>query len=245
MVKKLFVLGFLFLPNFAGAMMGAGQFDSSYRSENIIFHYKMDENGGTSVKNSFGTAGNGTWEGSGNTWVSGEFQSAVDFNGFGGIDIPDSSAFDMSNFTILAWVKPRGVNANSQFIIGQAAAQNWGFLLSGSDNKLICRTNPDGAECQTPALQISSGVWTCVAMRWNTVRTEKCTFANGQKSCSFASGNTYNLGDNPEIGCNAACANNQYSGAIDSIMMYNIALSDGEILNQCTGRKGDAVMIGQ
>lgn len=199
----------------------------------------MNENTGTTVFNEPTTlAGDGTWEGSGNTWVAGKFGSGINFNGSGGITIADSNVFNITSWTILMYVKfGPGADGNTEGLFLQAdGSTNWAFLTQ--NGKLLGRETNSATNDIIGSVLISSKSYVCVAYR-RTSGVEKSLFVNGSRDTKCtgdqgAQGDAKSITDNPEIGCNGGCGNNNFIGSIDQVLMYNIALTNGEINNLCS-----------
>lgn len=231
-MKKLLFLLCLF-SSCEQAHAVVGQFDSRYKRSAIIAYYKFDEGAGTTVNDKAGTAGPAIFQGLGNTWVSGRFGKAVDFNGTGDLDIANQAPFqNINDWTIMAWIKPRtGGPSTVGAIIIQALVANFYFGIRGF--KVVAGASSEAETVSTIA--VATNAWSCVAYQRNSVvRQEKCVFVNGVKDgCTVSASGARAEADDPEIGGNSVAANNQFDGAIGSFIMYNIALTDGEIEDMC------------
>lgn len=236
MVKKLISILSITVTAYGILYAARGQFDGNYKRGNQVFYVRMD-NPGTAPVNYSTSAVVWAAEGSGNSWVSGKFEQALSVNGSGGLVTAERTAFQVQNYTILAWIRPGASQSGRHVLIVQAQVNDWTFELN--NDFLRMTETVSGVSKSVQALtKISSSTWTCVAgRRINNDPKGYTLFQNGVKLATAAPTNNlspfFDENDDVEIGCNAGGANLQFIGRIDSMMMYNIALTDGEIAKQC------------
>jgi uncharacterized membrane protein len=218
-----------------------------YGNTRLLMHF--DENAtinGTaqdfSIYKNDGVLGNGT-VGTAPTWnascgISGgcfEFDGVDDF-----INISDDPSFDVTDFSIAAWVKP-DESGRIQFIF---EAENETFpypgyrLIIQADNRFYLQTedfaSPNSIGSTTT---ISPGTWYYVVG----------TFTNSTKNLSiYVNGNLENstMGDAPiptvdyiHIGMDKESSTRFFNGSIDEVAIYSRALTPEEILEHYNARK--------
>ena len=117
-------------------------FGVSSANADLVAHYEMEEDGGTTLVDTTSYGNDGTITG-GPDWVGGVYGLALDLDGSGDYAlVPDDSSLDITGaITLAAWVKPGTVG--TQYLIKKATQSGTnGYELSLSSNgKAFVRFN--------------------------------------------------------------------------------------------------------
>ena len=97
----------------------------------------MNENKGTAVGDISGLNNDGTFMGSGNSWVAGKFGLAVQMNGSGWIQVPDADTLDLSVFTLSAWLYPTDLSRYKPLFKQGQPSTIRSLCISGGVRELI------------------------------------------------------------------------------------------------------------
>jgi len=202
---------------------------------NLIGGWKFDEGSGTIAYDSSGNGNDGTLE-DGPTVVDGQFGQALAFED-NRVAIPasDSLTADLfqGSFTFSAWINPKRVGDTWQQIFRSMKEDDTSndTLFINNDGRLSWRGRIGGGwaggMCETASGVVPADQWTHVAVTGDG--TNFRIYVNGTLSQESAfqttdgSNATYYLGGDPTwIG-------ESYSGMIDDVLIYNVALSAEEI----------------
>ena len=181
------------------------------------------------------TTNNGVLEG-GVSFVPGEVGQAFSFDGVSGsVVVPDSISLRLTNqITIECWINPSRI-VGDQHIAGKLGGSGGinGYELALSGSTLFGQFNNPGQPWPGPSVQtevpISTGVWNHVA--WTYDQSAMRLYWNGslvathliganaiaQSSSNFQIGG---VDSNPKV---------YFSGLIDEVSVYNVALSAAQI----------------
>ena len=211
-----------------------------------ILHWTLDEGTGTNVADSSGTGRNGIFSGS-PAWVTnGAIADALQF--FGTNDCVHQSAGSntlngLKAFTVALWIKPPATNADRGFLTGDDVDTNATFDLGtkvyascGDETNVVEAnfTTTAGAVHRASASNaLKPGQWQHFALTWTNGGEPKLYF-NGrldQPAAGFvaAAGVLTNcpqfiIGKGP-LGSPAS-----WTGALDDVRVFDVALSAEEIL---------------
>jgi len=202
---------------------------------NLIGGWKFDEGSGTIAYDSSGNGNDGTLE-DGPTVVDGQFGQALAFEG-SRVAIPasDSLTADLfqGSFTLSAWINPKRTGGTWQQIFRSMIADDTSndTLFINNDGRLSWRGRIGGdwagGMCETSSDVVPADQWTHVAVVGDGMSFR--IYVNGALSQESAfqttdgSNATYYLGGDPTwIG-------ESYSGIIDDVRIYNVALTAEEI----------------
>ncbi len=198
----------------------------------LIGYWKLDESSGDVARDSTGTHDGIV---SGASWVSGKFRNALSFDGADdSVTIADSEAFDFTgqDYSIETWIKP-STPQNAWAVLfsrGYYMINGWYIQLDAAGTGVYFITNVPGGFSSlwsNPGV-VQPGVWNhLVVTRQGPVGT---IYVNGvdvtlnHPIIINAASSTYPflIGTYPLGGYN-------YNGAMDSIRIYDHALSSAEV----------------
>ncbi len=196
----------------------------------LVSAYSFNEGAGTTAGDSSGNGNKGTLT-SGITWTSsGKFGNALLFSGTNAfVSVPDSASLHLSTaMTLEAWVNPSVVNASWRDVIYKAA-DNY-FLEATSDNN----STPAGGGTLggtttetygTAALAVNT--WTHLAVTYDGSALR--LYVNGvQVSSSPKTGAITTSANALQIGGDSVFGQ-YFTGMIDEVRVYNIALTAAQI----------------
>ncbi|MFB0553528.1 MAG: LamG domain-containing protein [Phycisphaerae bacterium] len=202
---------------------------------NLIGGWKFDEGSGTIAYDSSGNGNDGTLE-DGPTVVDGQFGQALAFEG-SRVAIPasDSLTADLfqGSFTLSAWIKPRRTGGTWQQIFRSmiAADTSNDTLFINNDGRLSWRGRIGGSwaggMCETASDVVPADQWTHVAVVGDG--TSFRIYVNGALSQESAFRTTDGANATYYIGGDPTWIAESYSGMIDDVRIYNVALSAEEI----------------
>ncbi|NQU68861.1 MAG: tandem-95 repeat protein, partial [Candidatus Marinimicrobia bacterium] len=165
---------------------------------------------------------------------------ALNFNGIGDyVTIPDSPSFDVTSFTVEAWVKPDGISLmNVIGKTGHPSESSGGFDLEiASDGTLYGSVYQSGTEYSTFSSEtITAGEWNHVAMTW-TSGGNLVLYINGgnESSVSTFTGTIANSAP-IKIGVLSYDNSRWFDGQIDVVRIWRTVRSQIEILSGMYGR---------
>jgi hypothetical protein len=212
------------------------------------------ENGGTefnsaglivSVRNSaghiiFNTRGDGTWlfsDGTGPTWTTGKYGSALNFDGMNdSVKVPNSPSlkwFPTNEITITAWIKPRQIQT-----YGEILHKDLAYMIRYESNK-IHGFIYDGTSWEPRVISnttLSPETWYHVAITYDG--SDLKVYINGElDGIQARTGPIYSTTSSLSIGSWSGMQN-YFNGTIDDVKIYNRALSADEIKIDMTGSVG-------
>src|SRR5882672_9200340 len=194
----------------------------------LVAAYSFNESSGTTAADASGTGNTGMVSGA--AWTTaGKNSGALTFSGNGRVTIPDSPSLRLSSaMTLEAWVRPSTVSAAWRDVI-----------YKGDDNYFLEGTTPTNSRPAiggtygttnavtygTPALKANT--WSHLAATYDgaTVRL----YVNGTQTSSTARTGTLAASANPlQIGGDSIYGQ-YFSGVIDDVRVYNMALTATQI----------------
>jgi hypothetical protein len=202
--------------------------------------WKLDEGSGIRVADSSGNGNNGVLSG-GVSWVPGISGSALSFDGSGGeVKVADNTVLEpASTVTVSAWVTHVGSPGKFSYVVAKGAngciAASYG-LYSGPDGGLefyvsqghgsVYARSPDAGQ------RVWDGSWHLVVGTYNgsTIRL----YVDGVEvgtGTPWAGSLEYLLPNSNDfyIGNYPGCADHEFLGAIDDVMVWNRTLGAAEI----------------
>ncbi|MFA5830399.1 MAG: LamG-like jellyroll fold domain-containing protein [Candidatus Paceibacterota bacterium] len=220
-----------------GRTLGTDEISAMYTNlvpmDKLFGYWKLDEMSGTTTVDRSSYDNTGTLIGN-PLWVKGQVNGALVFNGTTDfVRIPDSSIFDMKDFSVSAWIKLKGSVTTTVRIAGQqkpGTLTGWGLLIK--NNRLSTSMQLDYSD--TSALSFGSllndGKWHHVAMTRDTAIGKITLWIDGKAvgSQSSAKTTTYAVDAPIAIGSNNG-AGAFFPGRIDEARIYGKALSANEI----------------
>ncbi len=202
---------------------------------NLIGGWKFDESSGTIAYDSSGNGNDGTLE-DGPIVVEGKFGQALAFED-SRIAIPasDSLTADLfqGSFTLSAWINPNRTGDTWQQIFRSMREDNTSndTLFLNNDGRLSWRGRIGGGwaggMCETASDIVPADQWTHVAVVGDG--TNFRIYVNGALSQESAFQTTDGSNATYYIGGDPTWIGESYSGIIDDVRIYNVALSAEEI----------------
>ncbi|QGQ93939.1 hypothetical protein EHS13_02975 [Paenibacillus psychroresistens] len=201
-----------------------------------IGYWAFNESSGTSASDSSGFTKTGTVSGA--AWLAGHNANALNFDGTNDyVSIPD--AFDPTETTISAWIKPDDVSNRSVLTRTSSAGptQEWSHQIRiNSSGKLegFVAEQAGGTKLITGTTTLSVGTWYHVALTIKNGGQMKL-YVNGLSEGTPQSVTTmWTGGDRYYIGSNAAgsfgyTSINWFDGLIDEVKLFNSELSQSDI----------------
>ncbi len=180
--------------------------------------WAFNEGSGSTTADSSGNAYDGTISGA--IWTPGRIDDALQFDA----DQVDVGAIPLgSSITLAAWIKP-DVITGDRAIFGRNSS--FTFKTSGSGLRF---TTPGIADHDAPGAGLQSGLWQHVAVTFDAgVAGGARFYVNGQPVGS-TSASSMNSNANPLlIGANQWIGQ-EFAGAIDEVIVYDVILSDSEV----------------
>jgi hypothetical protein len=195
----------------------------------LVASYGFDEGTGTQAKDSTGHGHTGTLAGA--TWTAGgRHGGSLNFNGTSGyVNVPDSSAFRLTNaVTLEAWVRPTASGGWRDAILKQASG-GLSYALYSEDNDgrpggWIHSSTDQSVE---PTSGLPLNTWTHIATTYDG--TTLRFYVNGVLKASKKIAAPIGTGDGPlQIGGNTVWGE-FFKGQIDDVRIWNRSLSATEV----------------
>ncbi len=211
-----------------------------------ILHWALDEGSGTNVTDSSGNARHGIFSGPPKWTTNGVIAGAVNFSGTNDC-VRQSAGSNTLNglhaFTVALWVKPPLTNASQGFVTANDSSTNDTFSFT-TRTFASCGNYTNVIEATIPATRgtvhrisvgnaVKPGAWQHVALTWTNGGAPKL-YVNGlldQPNAGFATASGV-LTNCPQfiIGKGAWDSSASWSGALDDVRVFDVALSAEEIL---------------
>lgn len=194
----------------------------------VVVAYAFDEGTGTVVTNAAGSGNNGTVSGA--TWTNaGKYGSALVFNGTSArVTIPDSVSLHLTTgMTLEAWVDSSVVNSAWRDVIEKGNDDY--YLMATSDNSSLpaAKASPYSPPSLFGSAPLPINSWTQLAATYDGAILR--LYVNGTQVASRAqtgniptSANALTIGSDPFYG-------QYFSGMIDEVRIYNVALTAAQI----------------
>mgnify|MGYP000758860070 FL=1 len=135
------------------------------------------------------------------------------------------------NFTVSLWLKPDGVIKDNQSVLflGYHNPEKWISVAGKGNGNSICKLWANGngySWSEIGNLEISSEKWHCLTITGN--ESEVTAWLDGAKVGSGES-NASLVGENQDIYIGVTNWDEEFTGLVDEIKVYNRTLSEGEI----------------
>jgi fibronectin type 3 domain-containing protein len=195
----------------------------------LVAAYSFNEGSGTTAYDYSGNGNPGQVVNA--TWTAGKYGNALLFGGSGSyVTIPDSPSLELTTgMTLEAWVNPAGVNSNWRDVI-----------YKGIDNYYLSATSSHGSVPDGEALvggvhveafgtsALAVNTWTHLAATYDGTAVR--LYVNGvQVSSTAFTGNIVTSTNPLQIGGDTIYGQ-FFTGAIDEVRIYNVALTPTQIV---------------
>jgi hypothetical protein len=209
-------------------------------SSGPVGDWQLDEGSGTHVADSSGAGNNGVLSG-GAAWVAGHPGSALNFDGTDGkVDVPDSASLEPATaVTVTAWVRAEGSPGDYRYIVAKSEtrciAASYGlytgpdgglqFYISKNRGTVYDRSPDAGARVWDGNWHLAVGTFDGHTVRLFVDGAEvgSGTAHTGPLEYGLTDGNDLFIGDYP------SCADREFVGTIDDVMIWNRALTTAEV----------------
>jgi hypothetical protein len=223
--------------------------DSSAATLGLVGYWKLDESSGATIaSDSSGSGNNGTLVNMApaSDWVTGKVNNGLDFDGVDDyVNCGNNASLNItSNITVAAWVKTRDCG-NSQHNPYVAKGDTSYALKQRSDNYAEFFIY-DGGSWYSALYQVNSSfnnVWHYLAGTYDGQKVKLYVdgvLRNTVNHNGHIASNNYNL----QFGKDAQNTNRLYDGVLDSVRIYNRALSAAEITQLYQWAGDDGIVSG-
>ncbi|HNT30360.1 MAG TPA: DUF2341 domain-containing protein, partial [bacterium] len=174
------------------------------------------------------------------TWATGQIANALDFESSSNqyAYAADSASLSITgDLTLSAWIKPESVTAATIFAIAgkvQSSDADYSFIQYGDELRLYIDSNSDYST--TDAVNLSTGTWYHVAAIYSATDATIRFYVNGEEYASTVTGTIPNaIADTSNALYIAGIPSmiwppgSSYDGIIDSLKLYNRALTPEDI----------------
>jgi hypothetical protein len=215
-------------------------------SDGLVGYWKMDDGVGNACPagvdkacDSSGNNNTGTWSGQ-TASTSGKFGFATTYDGTNdNINIPDNDAFSVTTtnqLTVSTWIYTSTFN-NGLPISKGAGGNNYEWdirVVSGGGQINVSLYNPDGAAAYLTVQSsenLTSNTWTHVLFTADLTKPSLKLYLNGilVGEDTTPSGTPYANGTAALRFGERADGNNDYTGKLDDVRIYNRSLSSSEV----------------
>ena len=196
----------------------------------LVAAYAFDEGSGISVADLSGNGNVGTLQGP--SWTTaGKFGSALSFNGSSSrVQVPDAASLDLtSGVTLEAWVYPAVAQSDWRAVVQKEVDSYLLHASSGAGGLRPAAGVTTGSSVPTifAPSAVPVGAWSHLAMTYDGSQLR--IYVNGLQVASQAVTGTIAPSNSPLwIGGNSPYGE-YFSGRIDEVRVYRVALSQAEI----------------
>jgi hypothetical protein len=200
-------------------------------SNGLVGYWTFDANKiyGTTVYDSSSGGNNGTMT-NGPVPTNGKVGQALNFSSVDDyVLVPSSTIYNNANMTICAWVYPTA-NVSSVHIasrLGVAASGDWRFGIGAAGGTWRFRVQTSAGQSSAESstgFNLNSWQYVCGIYNGNNV----VLYVNGAQTNSVS--NVGSMGStNVDVWIGNASTNEDFTGKIDDVRIYNRALSDDEL----------------
>ncbi len=195
---------------------------------NLIGHWPMNENTGTTTADTSGNSNTATLMGGLPAWAAGHLGYGLDFNGTGDyLSLGKDIGIAGGTFTIASWVSWDGYSTGVATIIGGSDSGYVQFRINGNyGNETLELLSQASKSVGVSAGTIPTTTWTHVAVTFEG--TNYVFYINGSASGTGANATTF-TSRNTRIGEQVFLWGEGFSGTMDDVRIYNRVLTGTEI----------------
>lgn len=205
---------------------------------NCVGMWLFDDDGGDIATDSSGNENDGMLVAN-PEWVDGKFGSALEFDGGGShVNILSSESLSSDSFTLSLWVQPNELRI--QGLADKTPQPNWRLFMNSTSGTVEFDALP-GEIGNIRTLATSIGEWSHIAATYDLDTETAKIYFNGvfvQQAISV----DMNI-DSPVSIHIASNENNRFSGIIDDVGIFNVALDEDDINDIMTGGLEEAMGI--
>src|SRR5271157_2371066 len=200
----------------------------------LIGYWRFNQGFGNIASDSSGNNNIGTLV-NGPTWVDGIYGKALSFNGVNEyVDVPQCPSLNIANrVSVTAWIY---LNAMPSF--AYTVLSRW-YDGTNPDRGIVLQVFPgsllfgviDSSNIFSAPYSFEINKWYCVAATWDGSISR--VYVNGLEIGNMSTtGSFTNQNEDLSIGCDLNPFQAFFDGTIDNVMLYNRALSAGEVMTQ-------------
>jgi hypothetical protein len=208
-------------------------------SNPLVCHLKMEEGSGTTLVDDSPYHNDGTTVAS-PTWTAGVIGQALNLNGTSQYaTLPDAPSLDITNaITLVAWVKPAGAAASTQYLVKKATLGSVdGYEISlSSAGKVFVRFNQSTSADlyrinSITSYPLNGSAWIHIAATFDQSTGFMKLYINGVQEGGDLAGPASIIANNIPLGIGAQGNGvSKFNGILDEVQIYNIALTGPQIL---------------
>lgn len=225
--------------------MTQAQVSWNYNRSKPLAYWQFDETAGTTAfdasQNGNGNpnANNGTLTNTPTRITSGKLNSAISFDGTDDyISVNDSSLLNItSDITLEAWAYPTSLTSANKTVVFKGnstsnSTRQYGVRLNASnqwEGFLSIGTTEYTLACTLSAATVNQ--WSHIVFKRSSSNAD--LYINGRKVCNsaaFGTGTINSTANILAIGRYGAASSEYFGGYIDNVRLYNIALTDAQVL---------------
>ena len=203
--------------------------------DKVMAIWSFDEGQDDTVADASGNGSHGTLK-NGPEWVKGKFGMALSFDGDNDfVEINDSMTPEGTSHTISIWVNPGKDQKEWVDLLGSHTGGRKGYhieQLANATNEFYHGLSEAGGWNNGAAATtlLVAGEWQhFVIVRDGTVIVHYLNGKESQRDATFRDNPIADSGKNLRIGFATCCANREFNGIIDEVVMFNRALDEDEI----------------
>jgi hypothetical protein len=208
-------------------LMFAGISYAQVDPNSVVAIWLFDEGSGTTARDASGNGNHGTLTG-GVSWVQGKFGKALEFNGTDGyVDTGQQLLEQVEEFSILLWVQKGNITASRIGLAGQNDTVEFGFI-----DPTTVQVWSEGAGTSADVnYAYPEGEWHHVAATGDlsSLKNYLDGTLGGQTAIGVANHGSSAFNFNIGGGGVFDDVGNFYTGAIDEVAVFNVALAEDDI----------------
>lgn len=212
----------------------------------VVARWTLDEAAGTQAADSI-NGHDGTYSGGAVPTTAGVVGTAFQFDGTNYVTVPNSPDLNLPQYTVAAWVRGDSApttGAREKIVSGHI---NYGIFWSHNSDPVSCEHMQDvsyiWAQTPSPALTFNAGEWYHLACTYDGATLRM--YVNGTLASSVAAtAPEINVGEPLAIGIyeHTGVYSDGFSGAVDDVLLFDRALSDGEVSDIYSGGSSPGVI---
>jgi hypothetical protein len=209
-----------------------GSEESTTGPTDLAGYWEFEEGSGTVVGDSSGNGNDGVLHGDGDEWVVGRIGGGLEFDGSNDyVDVGNDVSLSMTEeITIEAWVMSKDIGSRQGIVTTSTGTPRWSLEIRNSRLRFFAYPE-DGSDYQLLGNTVlSSDTWYHVVAIYSVSKGYTKVYLNGDgdgsEPRSVELGRTLegvNIGRYEAIG-------GHFNGIIDNVRIYNVALTDSEVL---------------